>query len=86
MRKLIRDAALGWGISGVVIAGALIVVAWKAPIDTGYGLGYGIPWLWAILGTGMVIWWSHRELERGQRDWPSIHKEISLHLIERPDV
>lgn len=85
MRKLIRDTALGWGISGVVIGGVLVVAAQKASTDTGYGLGYGMPWIWAFLGMGITVWWTQRELKRELRDWPSVHEEVSLHLVENPD-
>lgn len=85
MRKMLRDVALFWGLSGVVIAVALIVVAWFSSHDVGYGLGYGMPWLWAFVSTGMTIVWVRRELEREKVEWGdllNVHREKPLHLVE----
>ncbi|KAK7676645.1 hypothetical protein QCA50_020388 [Cerrena zonata] len=85
MRTLLRDLALFWGISGVLIAIALIIVAWMTSHDIGYGLGYGMPWLWAFASTGITIVWVRKELERERKEWGDlvhVHREKPLHLVE----
>jgi len=84
IRKIIRTTAIGWGLSGTVLAAGLIVAAWTAPTDTGYGLSYGLPWLWAMLSAVGTILYVKSELERERREWfmEKVHKEVSLNLKE----
>ncbi|KZV65720.1 hypothetical protein PENSPDRAFT_655511 [Peniophora sp. CONT] len=84
MRKIIRDASIGWGLSGVLLGGALIAIDWTVDQDTGYGLGYGIPWLWGIcgtIGTSIVV---HYALKKEAEEWvaPKVHKERILPIEE----
>lgn len=87
MRKLMRDIALLWGISGVLVGGALIAIAWTTAEDVGYGLGYSMPWLWAMVLTVATIVRVKLELERESREWEdvTVHKEKPLHLKEKQD-
>ncbi|CAL1713905.1 unnamed protein product [Somion occarium] len=85
MRKLLRDLALYWGITGTALGVGLIVVAWLASDDVGYGLGYGMPWLWAFVSTPLTILWVRRELGRERREWGdlvNVHLEKPMHLVE----
>ncbi|THH29227.1 hypothetical protein EUX98_g4977 [Antrodiella citrinella] len=88
MRKLLRDVGMFWGISGVLIATACIVVAWTTTDDIGYGIGYGIPWIWAFACSAVTIRWVRGELERERREWCDVvhvHREKPLHLVETQD-
>ncbi|KAI0069992.1 hypothetical protein K474DRAFT_1713725 [Panus rudis PR-1116 ss-1] len=85
MRRLLRDIALYWGLSGTILGIGLIVIVWLAPTDTGYGLGYSMPWLWAMLSTVVTIIWAKRELKREREEWSDlvkVHKEKPLKLVE----
>ncbi|KAI0798018.1 hypothetical protein C8Q75DRAFT_801916 [Abortiporus biennis] len=85
MRKLLRDIALMWGISGIAVAGALIAIAWTTSDDVGYGLGYGMAWLWAIFFTCVTFWWVEKELHREKTEWEDVvrvHREKHLNLVE----
>lgn len=85
MRKLLRDLALFWGISGNIVAGGFIALAWTVSDDIGYGISYGLPWLWAIVCALVTIWWVRKELEREGREWGDrehVHKEKALNLVE----
>ncbi|KAH8091694.1 hypothetical protein BXZ70DRAFT_1011098 [Cristinia sonorae] len=88
MRKLLRDLGIFWGLSGIIVAGACIAVAWTTSSDIGYGIGYGIPWLWAFVCTAITVAWVHVELERERREWHDVvrvHREKPLHLVETQD-
>ncbi|TCD71683.1 hypothetical protein EIP91_005449 [Steccherinum ochraceum] len=88
LRILLRDVGMFWGISGILVAGACIAVAWTTNDDIGYGIGYGIPWLWAFVCTPITIVWAKRELERERREWHDVvhvHREKPLHLVETQD-
>lgn len=85
IRRLCRVAAVAWGASGCVIACALIAAAWTAPTDTAYGLGYGVPWLWAMALSAWTVWYSRAALRKEREQWENakVHKEVELHLVEK---
>lgn len=85
MRHLLRILSIWWGITGVVVAAGCLAAAWTAPNNTGYGIGYGIPWAWALVG---AIWtWvsvkKHLRLENEDWEQAHVHKNVSLHLKEK---
>ncbi|KAI0769802.1 hypothetical protein C8Q74DRAFT_1271293 [Fomes fomentarius] len=82
IRRIVRLASLWWGASGMILAAAFIVIAWTTPDDIGYGICWGLPWLWAMVAGSMTVCWVHRELERETRDWssPEVHKLFNLHI------
>ncbi|KAI0357323.1 hypothetical protein OH77DRAFT_1519268 [Trametes cingulata] len=87
MRRIVRVTSLWWGASGTILAGVFIAIAWTTPDDIGYGIGWGLPWLWAMVSAALTVWWVHRELEREQALWgePGVHKVFSLHIAQTID-
>ncbi|KAF7794958.1 hypothetical protein EIP86_006101 [Pleurotus ostreatoroseus] len=85
MRHLLRILSIWWGITGVIVASGCIVAAWTAPNNTGYGLGYGIPWLWAIVAAISTWVYIKKQLRLEMADWEEahVHKTVSLHLREK---
>jgi hypothetical protein len=74
-----------YGISGGIVAAALLTTAWVAPTDTEYGLCWSMPWLWAMITGTTNIVWTNRMLARERADWswsPSIHRERTLPIVE----
>jgi hypothetical protein len=69
MRHHVRNMSLLWGISGAIVAAGLLAACWTASVDTAYGLGYGIPWLWAMVTAWTTIVLTYRALEREKREW-----------------
>ncbi|GJE91564.1 hypothetical protein PsYK624_077140 [Phanerochaete sordida] len=69
LRALLRATALGWGASGTLVAAGLIVAAWLAPRDTAYGLGFGVPWIWALACTAATLAYTRRMLRRERALW-----------------
>jgi len=85
MRKLLRDQALFWGAGVCAFAAGLIAVSWTTPEDVGYGVGYGAPWVWAIVWTWISVIWVKRELKRERMVWmvrPEFMRQMSLHIRE----
>ncbi|THG92482.1 hypothetical protein EW026_g8432 [Hermanssonia centrifuga] len=84
MRHLLRVCSIAWGLSGFIIASVLIAAAWTAPTDTAYGLGYGIPWLWAMVSSAVTVAYTQKELRKEAREWDAdhVHRSISLHVKE----
>lgn len=87
IRRIVRLASLWWGASGMILAAVFIVIAWTTPDDIGYGICWGVPWLWAMVAGSMTVWWVHRELARETRDWssPEVHKLFNLHIEQSAD-
>ncbi|KAF8579714.1 hypothetical protein K439DRAFT_1654493 [Ramaria rubella] len=86
MRKLLRDLAIFWGLSGSFAAGGFIAISWTSSDDIGYGIAYGVPWLWAITCAGATALRTRRELDREEREWggDTGHVEKSLHIRRSP--
>jgi hypothetical protein len=80
MRRLLRSLALWWGATGIVIGAILIAAAWTAPENTAYGLGYGMRWLWAMIGAAATIVYVHEKLQEEARDWPTVHRDVQLRV------
>ncbi|KAI0632540.1 hypothetical protein C8Q77DRAFT_931967 [Trametes polyzona] len=87
MRRIVRVTSIWWGASGTILAAAFIAIAWTTPDDIGYGIGWGLPWLWAMVSAALTVWWVHRELEREKEQWdhPGVHKVYSLHIAQTVD-
>ena len=85
MRRLLRTTAIWWGISALVVAGALLAAAWTAPENTAYGLGYGIPWLWALVAAAATVVYVHHTLVEERERWHlqgecSAHRAVQLRV------
>ncbi|KAI0091398.1 hypothetical protein BDY19DRAFT_983763 [Irpex rosettiformis] len=88
LRRVCRVTAIAWGVSGCVVASGCIAAAWTAPTDTAYGLGYSMPWLWALLVSAWTIHYVHDALKCEKLEWEvgRAHKEMELHLKEKEDA
>ncbi|KAM5538579.1 hypothetical protein V8D89_007608 [Ganoderma adspersum] len=82
MRRIIRVTSFYWGASGCVLAAVLIAIAWTTSDDVGYGLGWGIPWMWAIFSGAITVPWVREELRRERKEWalPGVHVVFNLHI------
>ncbi|KAH9851656.1 hypothetical protein C2E23DRAFT_234105 [Lenzites betulinus] len=82
MRRIVRITSIWWGASGCLFAGAFIAIAWTTAEDIGYGIGWGLPWLWAMVSGGLTVRWVRSELERERAEWasPDVHKIYNLHI------
>ena len=87
IRRLLRVAAVWWGATGLLVAAALLAAAWTAPENTAYGLGYGIPWLWALLGAAGTVAHARAQLAREKREWAggAVHRDVQLRVQLKGD-
>ncbi|KAH9914926.1 uncharacterized protein B0H18DRAFT_1125210 [Fomitopsis serialis] len=69
IRHMVRQLSVLWGVSGLIVAAGVLAACWTASVDTGYGIGYGNPWLWALLMTAVTVVRVHNELARERREW-----------------
>ncbi|KAI1609581.1 hypothetical protein EDD36DRAFT_446359 [Exophiala viscosa] len=70
-RKMLMDQSLFWSIPAVIIAIALTVVIIIHPIskEVGYGLGWGVPFVWIGIWTAISIPWIRRDMHRETITW-----------------
>ncbi|GJJ15971.1 hypothetical protein Clacol_010250 [Clathrus columnatus] len=84
MRKLLRDLSIFWGATGTIAGAAFIVVSWTTTDDIAIGVGYGLPWLWAIVCALISIKWTRRELKREREELHEhpqlVKRQVSLHI------
>lgn len=79
MRRIMRITALVWGLSGCIVATGLIVAAWTAPTDVAFALGYGVPWVWAMLLALWTLFYVRRQLAIERHEWDrGVRHEIPL--------
>ncbi|KAH9925374.1 uncharacterized protein BXZ73DRAFT_103258 [Epithele typhae] len=87
MRHIVRQTSLWWGASGMLFAAAFIAIAWTTADDVGYGIGWGLSWLWAMVSAAITIHWVRNQLRREADEWerPGVHEEFSLHIAQTQD-
>lgn len=87
MRRIVRVTSLWWGASGMLFAGAFIAIAWTTADDIGYGVGWGLPWLWAMTSASFTVRYVHKELKREEEEWnsPGVHVVFNLHIQQSAD-
>ncbi|KAK6383409.1 hypothetical protein LTS17_002701 [Exophiala oligosperma] len=68
-RTLLMQVLWFWSISAVVIGGALATVIWFVSDHVAWSLGWGVPTLWALLGTWLTILWVQRGLRIEKVTW-----------------
>lgn len=85
IRRLLRHTAVWWGATGIVIAAILLAAVWTAPENTAYGLGYGMPWLWAMVASAATIVYVHYKLIEEKDNWTTsgegaVHRDVQLRV------
>ena len=58
-----------WSISATVIGAGLVTVIWFVSDDVAYGLGWGVPSVWALVWTWLTIVWVQRALRIEKATW-----------------
>ena len=60
-----------WGVPAILIGvGTIVVVGLEAvPQEVAYGIGWGVPPVWAILWASLTYLWVKRSLRRERQAW-----------------
>lgn len=61
-RNMLVQLNWAWALSAYAIAGATFAMVMTIPAEIAYGLGWGIPCAWAIIGAGLTTWWVKRSV------------------------
>ncbi|RMZ76095.1 hypothetical protein DV737_g4969, partial [Chaetothyriales sp. CBS 132003] len=70
-RQMVMNQSLFWGVPSVLIGLALIVVVCVHEVDKNiaYGLGWGIPFFWALIWTFLSVIWVKRDMRKERITW-----------------
>ena len=76
-RKMLKDLDLFWGLSAVVVGAACFVMVCDGNVqdEVAYGLGWGVPPIWAGIWALITIKWVQRTLEEEAQAWNDTSKE-----------
>ena len=82
VRRLLRHTSVWWGVTGLVTAALLLAAAWTAPENTAYGLGYGVPWLWALAAAAATVVYVHHKLVEEKEKWTTggVRRDVRLRV------
>jgi amino acid transporter len=70
-RKMLVQLNWAWALSAYVIAAATFAIVMTIPPDIAYGLGWGIPCLWAIIGAIITTKFVQRSVGIERELWDS---------------
>lgn len=68
-RQMLVQLNWAWAISAYVVAGAVFAIVATIPPEIGYGLGWGIPCLWGILGAVATTFFVQRSVRKERELW-----------------
>lgn len=70
-RKMIRDQSWFWSIPGLIVAIACTVVVCIHPVpkEVAYGIGWGVPFLWAGIWGAITLPWVRSVMDYERRSW-----------------
>ncbi|RDW66914.1 hypothetical protein BP5796_09663 [Coleophoma crateriformis] len=70
-RKMMRDQSWFWSIPGLFVAIACTVVVCIHPVPShiAYGIGWGVPFLWAMIWAAITLPWVRSVMRNETRVW-----------------
>jgi len=70
-QKMIRDQSWFWSIPALVIAIACTVVVCIHPVPkaVAYGIGWGVPFVWAGIWAAITVPWVRSVMAKEKKDW-----------------
>jgi hypothetical protein len=68
-RALLLQLLWFWSIPSIVIGAVLIAAIYLTSDDIAYGVGWGVPTVWAVIWTWITIGWVQRALQVEKESW-----------------
>ncbi|KAG9783079.1 hypothetical protein KCU88_g3144, partial [Aureobasidium melanogenum] len=70
-RRMIKQQSLFWSIPSLIIAVActIVIVIHPVPKEVGYGIGWGVPFLWACIWSAISVPWVRRAMHKETVTW-----------------
>ena len=70
-RALLMQLLWFWSIPAIVIGVVLIIAIYLTNDDIAYGIGWGIPTVWALIWSWITVEWAQRALQVEKERWKS---------------
>jgi len=70
-RTMLVQLNWAWALSAYAVAGATFAIVMTIPPEIAYGLGWGIPTLWAFIAAGLTTIWVKRSVRIERELWDS---------------
>jgi hypothetical protein len=68
-RRMLVQMLWAWSITGLIVAVALLVLAWTIDEEVAYTLGWAVPSVWGGIGAFATIKWGQRSLRIEKEMW-----------------
>jgi hypothetical protein len=68
-RRMLVQMLWAWSITGLIVAVALLVLAWTIDEEVAYTLGWAVPSVWGGTGAFATIKWGQRSLRIEKEMW-----------------
>ncbi|KAG4434698.1 hypothetical protein IFR05_009808 [Cadophora sp. M221] len=87
-RKMMRDLSWFWSIPGLIMASAVTVVVVINPVPepVSYGLGWGIPFLWAGIWAAITVPWVRSVMKKEKESWEAETKMMKSTMSKPPST
>ena len=69
-RGMLSRLTYFWGITALLISGGTAAVIGAVETPVGFGIGWGVPFLWVAICSWITIVWVQRDLRLERENWP----------------
>ncbi|KAH8598335.1 hypothetical protein B0O99DRAFT_59435 [Bisporella sp. PMI_857] len=85
-RKMIRDLSWFWSISGILvgIACTIVVCIQEVPKEVSYGIGWGVPFLWAGIWAAITVPWVQSVMRKEKNAWEEESAIMTATMMKPP--
>ncbi|PBP23438.1 hypothetical protein BUE80_DR005574 [Diplocarpon rosae] len=87
-RKMMRDLSWFWSISGLLMAAGLTIVVVISHVreEIAYGIGWGVPFLWATVWAGITVPWVRSVMAKERSSWAAETKMMTSTMSKPPSA
>ncbi|KAG4423126.1 hypothetical protein IFR04_003763 [Cadophora malorum] len=87
-RKMMRDLSWFWSIPGLIMASAITVVVVINPVPepVSYGIGWGVPFLWAGIWAAITVPWVRSVMKKEKESWEAETKMMTSTMSKPPSA
>ncbi|PBP15750.1 hypothetical protein BUE80_DR013546, partial [Diplocarpon rosae] len=87
-RKMMRDLSWFWSIPGLLMAAGLTIVVVISHVreEIAYGIGWGVPFVWATIWAGITVPWVRSVMAKERSSWAAETKMMTSTMSKPPSA